>query len=190
MGLGSNLACRNGVSPDNRNMANCRHWRTASLFPDGSIALSCQVGTPAIWIGSSSCDSLGRINNLRLGEAILMGREPLYRNPIQGLHTDAISLVAEVIECKLKPSKSWGTIAQSAFNNHLGRYIPSASSQRHINQAILAIGRQDTRSGRAPATCWPGCARCEQRSSGAECGCEKTPCWLECTPSNSTTARF
>jgi hypothetical protein len=36
-----------------------------------------------------------RVNNLRLGESILLGREPLHRQPIEGLYTDAIALISK-----------------------------------------------------------------------------------------------
>jgi predicted amino acid racemase len=81
----------------------------------------------------------GRINNLRLGESLLLGRETLHRQPIDGLHTDAITLVAEVVESKVKPSQPWGEIAQTAFGEK-----PPATDRGPISQAILAIGRQDT----------------------------------------------
>ena len=57
----------------------------------------------------------GRINDLRLGESILLGVEPLRRRPIEGLFTDAVTLVAEVIESKTKPTRPWGEINQTAF---------------------------------------------------------------------------
>ena len=41
------------------------------------------------WALSDS--DIGRINELRLGEAILLGREPLYRQPINGLFTDTFT---------------------------------------------------------------------------------------------------
>jgi predicted amino acid racemase len=143
MGLGSNLACRNGVSPDNRNMAELSALANRFTESNGS-------NPPMVSGGNSSnldwvfrCDNVGRVNNLRLGEAILMGREALYRKPVRGLHTDAISLIAEVIESKSKPSRSWGTLAQSAFNStSVDRSFPPHHSD--INQAILALGRQDT----------------------------------------------
>jgi predicted amino acid racemase len=74
-----------------------------------------------------------------LGESILLGRETLHRQPIDGLHTDAITLIAEVIESKLKPSQPWGEIAQTAFGEK-----PPATDRGDISQTILAIGRQDT----------------------------------------------
>jgi predicted amino acid racemase len=50
-----------------------------------------------------------------LGEAILLGRETLHRQPIDGLHTNAITLVAEVIESRLKPTLPTGDVAQNAL---------------------------------------------------------------------------
>ena len=81
---------------------------------------------------------IGRINDLRLGEAILLGCETLHRQPIDGLHTDAITLCAEVIEAKLKPSKPSGTIAQTAFGE-----APPVTDRGLVTQAILAVGQQD-----------------------------------------------
>src|SRR5690606_11751573 len=80
----------------------------------------------------------GRINNLRLGEAILFGRETLGRTPIEGLHLNAVPLIAEVIETKMKPSVPWRTIAQDAFGTSI-----SLSERGRVPQAILATGRQD-----------------------------------------------
>ena len=85
---------------------------------------------------------VGRINNLRLGESLLLGRETLHRAPIEGLHTDAITLVAEVIESKVKPAQPWGAFAQTAFGDQ-----PRATTSGRISQTILAIGRQDTDPG-------------------------------------------
>lgn len=81
---------------------------------------------------------IGRINDLRLGEAILLGCETLHRQPIDGLHTDAITLCAEVIEAKVKPSKPSGTIAQTAFGE-----APPVTDRGLVTQAILAVGQQD-----------------------------------------------
>ena len=78
---------------------------------------------------------IGRINDLRLGEAILLGCETLHRQPIDGLHTDAITLCAEVIEAKVKPIKPSGTIAQTAFGE-----APPVTDRGLVTQAILAVG--------------------------------------------------
>ena len=139
MGLGTNLACRNGVSPDNRNMAELSAIENRFVPTDTSTQPIVSGGNSSNlnWVFGGG--EIGCINNLRLGEAILLGREALNRQPINGLFTDAICLMTEVIESSIKPSKPWGTIAQSAFNG-----ASNLDDQGYINQAIAAVGRQDT----------------------------------------------
>lgn len=72
------------------------------------------------------------------GESILLGREALNRRAIGGLHTDAIKLVAEVIEAKSKRTQPVGELAQNAFGVRR-----SVQDQGVVPQAILAIGVQD-----------------------------------------------
>ncbi len=138
-GIATNLACRSGVKPDARNMA---ELSAIAVSIEGIFGL-----TLAIVSGGNSAnipwvlggEETGRINDLRLGEALLLGREPLHRQAIDGLHTDAITLVAEVIESKVKPSQPWGEIGQSAFGP-----TPPAAGRGDTEQAIFALGRQDT----------------------------------------------
>lgn len=137
-GIGTNLACRSGVSPDGRNMAELSGLADSLDATFGRIVNTVSGGNSANLDWALSGAATGRINNLRLGEALLLGREPLHRQAIRGLHTDAITLIAEVIETKIKPSKSWGEIAQSAF----GEVTPS-DDLGSIRQSILAIGHQD-----------------------------------------------
>jgi len=138
-GIGTNLACRSGVVPDARNMAELSALADSieSIFGLRLRIVSGGNSGSLQW-ALGSADN-GRINNLRLGEAILLGCEPLRREPIHGLHTDGITLVAEVIEVKAKPSRPWGRTEQAAF----GRQLPIAD-RGCIAQAILAIGHQDT----------------------------------------------
>jgi len=79
-----------------------------------------------------------RIDNVRIGESILLGVSTVTREPILGLHTDAIVVSAPVIECYRKPTMPRGTIAQDAFG---GR--PSFEDRGERLRAICAIGRQD-----------------------------------------------
>jgi len=65
----------------------------------------------------------------------------LERRSILGLHTDAFTLIAEIIESKVKPSQPWWTLAQNAFGE--ASTINSCNSQADIYQSILAIDRQD-----------------------------------------------
>ncbi|MFT5837442.1 MAG: putative amino acid racemase [Candidatus Azotimanducaceae bacterium] len=137
-GIGANLACRSGVSPDETNMAELSLLAVSLEVVFGITIKTVSGGNSANLNWALSGADTGRINNLRLGEALLLGREPLHRQVIEGLHTDAITLIAEVIESKRKPSKPWGEMAQSAFGE-----VTPGDDQGSITQSILAIGRQD-----------------------------------------------
>ena len=137
-GIGTNLACRCGVSPDARNMA---ELSTLADLIEATFDLQLEIvsgGNSANLEWALSGADTGRINNLRLGEALLLGCETLHRQPINGLFTDAFTLVAEVIESRVKPSQPSGTIAQTAF----GKAAP-VIDRGLVKQSILAIGRQD-----------------------------------------------
>ncbi|WP_202901501.1 hypothetical protein [Thalassospira australica] len=141
MGLGANLACRNGISPDNDKMGKLsalanRIDGTADTAIHPMSIVSGGNSSNLDWVFSGG--NTRRINNLRLGEAVLLGCDPLHRKPIHGLHVDAVRLTAEVIESKTKPSKPWGTIAQTTFGTP-----PIAQDVGDVFQAILAIGQQD-----------------------------------------------
>lgn len=138
-GIGTNLACRSGVSPDDKNMTELSALANSIEVTFGLTIDIVSGGNSANLNWALSGADTGRINNVRLGEAILLGREPLQRQVIDGLYTDAITLVAEVIESKVKPSLPWGEIAQNAFGEK-----SFATDRGHILQTILAIGNQDT----------------------------------------------
>ena len=138
VGLGTNLACRSGVVPDATKMA---ELSALTAHVEQSFGIDLPVvsgGNSGNLDGALGTDELGRINDLRLGESILLGREPLHRRSIPGLYDDAITIVAEVIESKLKPTVPWGEIAQGAFGE-----VDTAADRGMIVQSILAIGRQD-----------------------------------------------
>ncbi len=146
-GLGTNLACRSGASPDDTNMGELS--RLAELI-EATFDISLEIvsgGNSANLQWAFSGADTGRINNLRLGESILLGREALQRHVIDGLHTDAITLVAEVIESKIKPTQPWGNLAENAFGK-----CPVVKDRGAIRQSILAIGIQDVDpSGLSPS---------------------------------------
>jgi len=142
-GIGTNLACRSGVVPDPHNMAEL------SALADLVDRELRRAGRPACALvsGGNSANlhwalrqaDTGRINDLRVGEALMLGCDPMDRTPIGGLHTDAFTLIAEVIESGIKPSLPRGTIAQNAAGNTV-----VVKDRGLVQQAILAIGRQDT----------------------------------------------
>jgi predicted amino acid racemase len=139
-GLGTNLACQCGVVPDQRKMKELSHLVEQVEKACGHELSIVSGGNSANIDWALATDDVGRIDELRLGESILLGTEPLHRRPIDGLHTDAFTLVAEVIEAKSKPARPWGEIAQTAFGVQEPRGGPGTGT---IRQAILAVGRQD-----------------------------------------------
>ena len=141
-GIGANLACRNGIQPSSQNMGQLSALvdMVETTFGIEIEIISGGNSANLEWAFGPSCS--GRINNLRLGESILLGREPLGRCPIPDLHTDAVLLVAEVIESKQKPSLPWGESGQNSFGEEI-----VVHDRGVIWQTILAVGRQDTDCG-------------------------------------------
>ena len=140
-GIGANLACQSGVTPDNTNMgqlSDLAHSLEGSLDMELEIISGGNSANLAWALDQTS--NLGRINHLRLGESILLGRETLQRAPIEGLDVDAFALVAEVIESKTKPATPWGTIGENAF----GETPSTAYREGSVHRVIIALGRQDT----------------------------------------------
>jgi predicted amino acid racemase len=137
-GIGTNLACRNGVRPDGKNMAMLSELADSVESQLGHEVEIVSGGNSANLQWALSGGKIGRINDLRLGEAILLGCDPLERKPIDGLYTDAITLFAEVIETKTKPTRPSGRMDQNAFGE-----TQSIADRGLVLQSILAIGRQD-----------------------------------------------
>ncbi len=138
-GIGTNLACRCGVAPDAANMRELSNLADEIDVVSGLVLPIVSGGNSSNlqWVLGSA--DTGRINHLRLGDSILLGRDPLNLKPIEGLHTDAFTLVAEVIESKIKGSQPWGKIARTAFGPAI-----APTDRGDILQAVLALGRMDT----------------------------------------------
>ena len=137
-GIGCNLACYGGVKPDKRNMKMLS--KLANLV-QSELGIKLKVvsgGNSANYEWANSGQSIGEINNLRIGESILLGCQTVDRQPILGLHTRTFQLVAEVIESKQKTSLPFGEICQDAFGD-----IPKFKDRGIRGRSIVALGRQD-----------------------------------------------
>ncbi len=82
----------------------------------------------------------GRINQLRMGEGILLARDwqTLYGLDMDYMHMDVFTLEAEVIEVRTKPSYPVGEIGFAAFGEK-GKYTDRGMRKR----ALLGIGKAD-----------------------------------------------
>ena len=146
IGIGTNLACFGGIKPDAENMGFLSSIATEIEDKFGISLNMVSGGNSANYNWFMSSHDPGRINNLRLGESIYLGCETLERKPIPGLFTDAFTLVAEVIESKLKPSLPYGDVSQDAFGN-----IPEFQELGSIKRVLLGLGLQDIQvSGLTP----------------------------------------
>jgi predicted amino acid racemase len=138
LGIGTNLACQSGAAPDKRNMDELGALAGALETTFGLTLGTVSGGNSANLDWVESTDDVGRITDLRLGESILLGREPLQRRPIDGLHTDTIVLIGEVIESKVKPTRPWGDLHQNALGQH-----PTVVDRGDTSRVIVALGHQD-----------------------------------------------
>jgi len=138
VGIGTNLACFGGIRPTEAKMA---ELSTIADNIQQRFKIKLQVvsgGNSANYEWFVSTADVGLVKHLRIGEAILLGCETLYRRPIPGLYTDAFTLVAEVIEVKTKPSEPYGERDQDAFG-----HVPLFEDTGCMRRAILAVGEQD-----------------------------------------------
>lgn len=138
-GIGANFACFSGVVPDAATMAALSTIAGNIEAANGLCMEIVSGGNSANLPWALGPHSKGRTNNMRLGEAILLGVDPVSGDEIAGLFTSAFTLTAEVIETKVKPMPSSETFADPSLAK-LG-LIPENS---HSVRSILAIGKQDT----------------------------------------------
>jgi predicted amino acid racemase len=140
VGTGTNLACIGGVLPTKEN---------SQLFVDVTEEIERALGIRFRVISGGHTANLelvmrgempSRINQLRIGEAILLGTNNTTNNPLPSPYQDAFNVVAEAIEIKTKPSLPEGMIAADAFGRK-----PHWEDLGPRRRAILAMGEQDLR---------------------------------------------
>jgi len=138
VGLGANLTCYGGVVPTTHNMR--RLERCAA-------EVEAELGRPLATVSGGNSSALplvaaggmpARIDHLRIGEAILLGRETVHHGAWPGTHQDAFRLYAEVIERKEKPSVPLGERSEDAFGEH-----PEFADIGERERALVNVGRED-----------------------------------------------
>lgn len=138
-GIGTNLGCYGGVVPSNENL---------SILVDiaNQIHMSYKHKIRIISAGGTSVVKLieendipSGVNQVRLGEALMSGIDSVNSGRhINGLWKDAFTLIAEVVELKVKPSVPVGSRGPNAFNE-----VQEFEDLGLRKRAILAIGKQD-----------------------------------------------
>ncbi|SHJ38835.1 Predicted amino acid racemase [Geosporobacter subterraneus DSM 17957] len=137
-GIGANFGCYGGVIPE-------RHTLEKLLGIKDKIESRWGLQLGIISGGNSNSlhllweDQIPEgINQLRLGEPIVLGIEDVYNVPIDGLYQDAFRLFGQVVEVKEKPSVPIGKRGIDAFGK-----VPTFVDRGIRKRAIVAMGRQD-----------------------------------------------
>ncbi len=138
VGLAMNLSCLTGVTPTKEKIT---EFDSIVRRVEDRFGLDFEVVS-----GGNSANVpllLGEhpetmINNLRIGEAILLGVDAVMRRPVPGAFDDAFTVEAEAIEVREKPSVPKGLIGQNAFGE-----TQEFEDHGKVRRAVLAIGRQD-----------------------------------------------
>ncbi len=137
-GIGTNLNCFGGIIPTVENLT-----RLSNIAAE--IEKKCGITLRIVSGGNSGSIHMitgkimpEKINNLRLGEAILFGWETSYQQNIEGAKRDVFTLEAQIIELKEKPSVPIGEFGLNAFGEK-----PIFVERGQMLRAIVACGRQD-----------------------------------------------
>lgn len=137
-GMGVNLTCYGGVIPDENNLGQLCQLATEveKLF---GIQLDIISGGNSSSIYMLPLGNMpAKVNNLRLGEAIVLGRETAYGADWPNTHQDVFAFKAQIIELKEKQSLPIGKIGVDAFGN-----TPTCTDRGVRKRAILGVGKQD-----------------------------------------------
>jgi len=137
-GVGTNMGCYGGILPTMSNL---------NMLIDIADEIEKRSGIKLEIVSGGGTSSLRLIeagempkgiNQLRIGEGILLGTDTTHDNIIPWLHQDAFVLRAEVIEVKTKPSVPIGELGHDAFGN-----TPVFEDNGMRKRAIVSLGRQD-----------------------------------------------
>lgn len=139
-GIGTNLGCFGSIKPSTENLMklnNLAEEINSSINRKLEIVSGGQTTSlPLLLKGEMP----PLINNLRIGEAILLNRDmpDLWKFNIPGMNKDTFLLKAQIIEIKNKPSYPIGEQFIDGFGSK-----PNFIDKGIRKRALLAIGKQD-----------------------------------------------
>lgn len=137
-GISVNLTCFGGVIPTPENLG---------IMVDTAKRIEDRYGIRLHYVNGGNSSSVRLlldgtlpkgINNLRLGESLVRGRETAYLQNLEGFYSDCFILEAEIVELLEKDSVPTGEIGYDAFGNK-----PVFQDKGRMLRAIVAIGKQD-----------------------------------------------
>ncbi len=137
-GIGTNLTCYGGVIPTPKILQKLVDYKNM-IESEFNISLEIISGGNSSNIELLLANRIPEgINNIRLGESIVLGRETAFGNYLDNTYADVFTLETDIIEIKEKPSIPIGDIGMNAFGK-----VPIFSDKGISLRAILAVGNQD-----------------------------------------------
>jgi len=137
-GIGTNLTCYGGIIPTKETLQKLVDYKY-------KIEQKFDIKLEIISGGNSSNIDLmikgdipNEINNIRLGESLVLGRETAFGDYIDNTYDDVFTLESDIIEMKVKPSVPIGQIGMNAFGK-----VPEFEDKGDVLRAIIGIGKQD-----------------------------------------------
>lgn len=135
-GVGTNIACSSRSFPT---LEKLKLLVEVAEEVENKLNLDLKVisgGNSSAWRFVEGGAVPQRVNQLRIGEGVLLGQETVGYDPIPGASGDAFLLSAEIIEISNKPTYDFDSF--SSFG------VGKAGRRK---QAVVALGRQDVGEG-------------------------------------------
>lgn len=140
-GVGTNLSCYGSIKPTYENLSKlCKAAEDIEEIIGRNLDIISGGATTTLPLIFDN-NIPKKINNLRIGEAIIVGRDLIDYwgyNIEDKLYKDTLKLKAEIIELKKKPTYPIGEMFIDAFGNK-----PTYKDRGIKTRAILGIGKQD-----------------------------------------------
>jgi len=140
IGLGVNLTCYGAIIPEHDILKKLVDYKEAleASFPVQLTMIS-GGNSSSLYLLDHPTEHLPQgINNLRIGESYLLGRETAFEQDFNEMFQNVFTLRAEIVELKTKPSFPIGNIGVDAFGNK-----PFYEDKGPMKRGIVAIGKQD-----------------------------------------------
>lgn len=137
-GISVNLTCFGGVIPTPENLG---------IMIETAKQIEDRYGVKLRYVNGGNSSSVKLlldgtlpkgINNLRLGESLIRGRETAYLRNLEGFYSECFVVEAEIVELLQKDSVPTGEIGYDAFGNQ-----PVFEEKGRMLRAIVGIGKQD-----------------------------------------------
>ena len=135
-GIAMNLGCFGGIKPTSKKLKD--FLDVGRINEENGFNLTTLSGGATDTLILHEQGLLGGINQLRIGEAIALGRDTTNDRVIGYLRQDAFIVEGEIIEIDEKPTLPEGEIGKDAYGK-----IPVFKDSGKIKRAILAMGKHD-----------------------------------------------